>query len=106
MTAKNDTKNTKDSNAVSVESTALFALADTRIEMAGVMRCCLGTVAEEYEGKNGAEDQKVSIGTKSQCRHCKEPFTLVEANPHPKWKPDWQIRGANDQALATASTNL
>ena len=52
-----------------VASHVLFALADTRIEMAGVMRCCLGTVAEEYEGKDGTEDQKVSIGMKSQCRH-------------------------------------
>jgi hypothetical protein len=94
-TAKKDMENTKDDDAVGIESTALFALADTRIEMAGVMRCCLGTVAEEYEGKDGTEDQKVSPGMKSQCRHCKEPFTLTEAKPHPKWKPDWQIHGAN-----------
>lgn len=104
MTAKNDAENTKDSNAVSVESTALFALADTRIETAGVMRCCLGTVAEEYEGKDVAEDQKVSIGTKSQCRHCKEPFTLTAANPHPKWKPGWQIHGANTETEGLAES--
>ena len=81
-TAKKDMKNTKD---------ALFALADTRIEVAGVMRCCLVTVAEEYE------DQKVRIGMKSQCRHCKEQFTLTEAKPNPKWKPDWQLHRANKE---------
>lgn len=78
----------------------LFALADTRIEMAGVMRCCLGTVAEEYEGKNGADDQNVKIGMKSKCRHCMEPFTLVDAKPYPKWKPDWQLNEPNDQGEA------
>jgi hypothetical protein len=97
-TAKKDMENTKDADAVGIESTALFALADTRIEMAGVMRCCLGTVAEEYEGKDGAADRKVSIGMKSQCRHCKEHFTLTEASPHPKWKPDWQLHGANEKS--------
>ena len=70
-----------------------YKLSDTRIEYAGVLRCCLATVAEEYEGKNGAEDQKVKIGMKSKCRHCKQGFVLVEASPLPKWKPDWQIGG-------------
>lgn len=73
-----------------------YALVETRIEMAGVMRCCLATVAEEYQGQDGpAGDQRVTLGMKSQCRHCKETFTLVEAKPHPKWKPDWQIDGHN-----------
>lgn len=60
------------------------------------MRCCLATVAEEYEGGKGP-DKTVSIGMKSQCRHCKQTFTLVEAKPHPKWIPDWQLDGPNDQ---------
>lgn len=94
MTAKNDTESMKSSKAASLEAAAVIALADTRIQMAGVMRCCLGTVGEEYEGKDGAADMKVSIGMKSQCRHCKEQFTLVEAKPHPIWKPDWLLRGA------------
>lgn len=71
------------------------ALRDTRIEMAGVMRCCHATVAEEYEGGDKGQDQTVSIGAKSKCRHCNQTFTLIEANPHPKWKPDWQLNGHN-----------
>jgi hypothetical protein len=63
----------------------LMKLTDTRIEHAGVMRCCLATVAEEYHGKD------VKIGDKSQCRHCKEPFFLTDKKPHPKWIPDWQF---------------
>lgn len=72
-----------------------YALRDTRIEMAGVLRCCLATVAEEYEGGDKGQDKPVSIGMKSQCRHCKQAFTLTEAKPHPKWKPDWQLNGHN-----------
>jgi hypothetical protein len=72
-----------------------YALRDTRIEMAGVMRCCLAMVAEEYEGGDKGQDKPVSIGMKSQCRHCKQTFTLIEAKPHPKWKPDWQLSGHN-----------
>ena len=72
-----------------------YALRDTRIEMAGVMRCCLATVAEEYEGGDKGQDKPVSIWMKSQCRHCKQTFTLIEAKPHPKWKPDWQLSGHN-----------
>ena len=63
-------------------------LEDTWIEQAGVMRCCLATVAEEYEGK------QVEIGDKSECRHCHTKFTLVAAEPgwkKPRWKPDWQL---------------
>ena len=72
-----------------------YALRDTRIEMAGVMRCCLVTVAEEYEGGDKGQDQTVSIGAKSKCRHCNQTFTLIEAKPHPKWKPDWQLNRYN-----------
>jgi len=61
-------------------------LLDTRIQQAGVMRCCLASLASEYE-PNG----EVKIGDKSRCKHCKEPFTLVDLQPHPYWIPDWQI---------------
>lgn len=63
-------------------------LRNTRIETAGVMRCCLATVAEEYEGGDKGPNKPVAIGMKSQCRHCKRTFTLVEAKPLPTWKPD------------------
>lgn len=81
-------------NVVEVASHGLFSLGDTRIEVAGVMRCCLGTVAEEYADP---EHPGVSIGMTSCCRHCSEPFTLVAAKPHPKWMPDWAIRKENTQ---------
>ena len=75
---------------------ACYALGDTRIEVAGVIRCCLATVAEEYQGKDGPEgDQRVTLGMKSKCRHCNQAFTLVASSPHPKWKPDWQLNGHN-----------
>lgn len=64
--------------------------------MAGVLRCCLATVAEEYEGGDKGQEKPVIIGMKSKCRHCNQTFTLVEAKPHPKWKPDWQLNGHND----------
>ena len=95
MTAKNKTKNIDNSNETSAESTVSFDLSDTRIEVAGVMRCCLGTVAEEYREKDGVKSQKVRIGMKSKCRHCNISFTLIEAKPHPKWKPDWQLQEAS-----------
>ena len=60
-------------------------LRETRITAAGVMRCCLASVGEEYEGK------PLRIGDKSQCKYCKEPFTLTQAKDYPLWKPDWQI---------------
>lgn len=81
----------KSSKEATAQVKTLLALQDTRIERGGVLRCCLATVAEEYEGKDGEPDRKVSIGMKSACRHCKQSFTLVEAKPYPKWKPDWQI---------------
>src|SRR5437667_1536433 len=77
-----------------------YALADTSIEKGGVMRCCLGTVAAEYEGK------QVRLGDKSKCLHCGTTFTLVEIKPGmqtcyrqpvkwPVWKPDWQLKDHN-----------
>lgn len=69
-----------------------YALRDTRITQAGVMRCCLGTVAEEYEGKDGAEDQRVALGMKSKCRHCGQTFTLTAGKKYPTWLPDWQLQ--------------
>ena len=78
-----------------LSASACYALRDTRIEMAGVMRCCLATVAEEYEGGDNGQDKPVTIGMKSKCRHCNQAFTLVETKPHPKWTPDWQLNGHN-----------
>lgn len=72
---------------------AEYKLVDTRIETAGVMRCCIATVAEEYEGQETGPDTTVRIGMNSKCRHCGQPFTLVDATPYPKWKPDWQLDG-------------
>lgn len=80
-----------------VGSSDSSALQDTRIEQAGVMRCCLATVAEEYQGKDGpAGDQRVSLGMKSKCRYCGQTFTLVAGKRFPTWKPDWQLQ-PNDQ---------
>jgi hypothetical protein len=63
-----------------------FEIGDTRIQYAGVMRCCLETVAEEYRGR------LVKIGDTSQCRHCHEKFRLVERpNDRPMWYPFWQL---------------
>lgn len=65
---------------------AMSPLDETDIETAGVMRCCLATVAEEYIGK------RVALGATSKCRHCNTAFTLVAGTTYPKWKPDWQIK--------------
>jgi hypothetical protein len=59
----------------------------TTIARAGVLRCCLASVAEEHI-QSGAE---VDEGSKSQCIHCKEPFTLTRDGIHYVWRPDWQI---------------
>ena len=82
-------------------SPKLIPLKDTRVEMAGVMRCCLATVAEEYADP---EHPGVAIGMKSCCRHCSELFTLVAAKPHPKWMPDWVIRKENARADGRGAT--
>ena len=79
-----------------------YPLRDTRITQAGVMRCCLATVAEEYEGRDGAEDAPVSLGMKSKCRHCGQAFTLVARDGFPAWLPDWQIYGRNAAAQPAA----
>ncbi|MDO8611105.1 MAG: hypothetical protein Q7R95_11320 [bacterium] len=78
-----------------------YDLNNTIIEQGGVFRCCLETVASEYK------DEKVQIGFKSQCQHCKGKFTLVkrtEKRPawankqdwaRPIWKPNWQLNNKN-----------
>ena len=64
-----------------------FPLKETRIEEAGVMRCCLATVATELE------KTEVKIGDKSHCHYCKIPFVLTESSgKHPVWKPVWQLK--------------
>lgn len=58
---------------------------DTRIETAGVFRCCLSTIGEEYIGSF------VDIGNVSCCQHCKRKFVLTGAIPNdafPIWKPE------------------
>lgn len=50
----------------------IYDLSKTAVEMGGVFRCCLGTVAIEYEGK------KVKLGDTSSCKHCKCEFVLVK----------------------------
>lgn len=65
-------------------------IEDTRIENAGVLRCCLATVADEFYKP---EKKHVALGTQSACLHCKTQFTLVEVEGRelPVWKPNWQI---------------
>jgi len=55
------------------------------IEIVGVMRCCLGSVAREYT------DKEVNYGYRSKCQHCHEPFTLTNVSKSPTWVPDWQL---------------
>src|SRR5581483_3458999 len=76
-----------------------YALGDTAIEKGGVLRCCLSSVALEYEGRT------VNIGDQSKCQHCGEAFTLVlvpdgmmtayRKPKFPVWKPNWQLKGHN-----------
>lgn len=61
-------------------------LEDTKIEVAGVFLCCVGSIARELIGI------EFELGAKSKCNHCKEPFTLISINGHNIWKPDWQIQ--------------
>jgi hypothetical protein len=55
---------------------------DTRIEQAGVFRCCLASVARERLG------EEVNVGDESSCDYCGERFRLVEGWV---WKPLWQL---------------
>jgi hypothetical protein len=69
-------------------------LDDTLIEAGGVVRCCLATVAAEFECKD------VEIGATSECQHCHTKFKLVAPedalqtcyhNPtRPIWTPRWK----------------
>lgn len=68
-----------------------YAIRDTRITQAGVMRCCLETVTGEY----ATEDIRVALGMKSMCRHCGQAFTLSAGKKHPTWLPDWQLLPPN-----------
>lgn len=57
---------------------------DTKIQTAGVMRCCLESVAREHLGS------EVEEGTQSVCEHCGTPFRLVGI----AWQPLWQLERA------------
>jgi len=94
MKEENITTQDSPSDAEGVRSSDMFALNQTRIEKAGVMRCCLSTVASEYLELDG-EPQMVKVGDNSSCKHCHTKFTLITAKPHPKWVPDWIINKAN-----------
>ena len=48
-------------------------LDDTRIPIAGVLRCCLTTVGHEF----GSQDD-INIGTESRCKYCNQLFILRE----------------------------
>lgn len=67
-------------------------LEDTTITTAGVMRCCLATVADELSGE-------VREGDESACDHCGERFRLVWAprvgfaEAGYRWLPLWQVEG-------------
>lgn len=55
-------------------------LEDTRISIGGIFRCCVGTVAQEYEGK------EVQLGYTSSCKFCKNKFVLRDVGKeHPFW---------------------
>jgi hypothetical protein len=47
-------------------------ITETHIPVAGVMRCCLASVAIEYVDAGSM----VSEGDKSKCKHCGLGFTL------------------------------
>jgi hypothetical protein len=57
-------------------------ISDTRIEEAGVFRCCVGSVATEYLNK----DVDIS-GSSSECKHCGRAFHL---NALGVWVPSEQ----------------
>lgn len=64
-------------------------LYHTRVESAGCFRCCLASVASEFEGvvdDNGSENPVVKIGQESNCKYCGETFVLTEGKPYAKWK--------------------
>jgi len=72
-----------------------YELAETRIQTAGVMRCCLATVGDEWEG------QRVKIGAASACKHCKQTVTLIDYRGRPVWYPDWQLDDERKQVKPT-----
>jgi hypothetical protein len=63
-------------------------LEDTMIRSAGVMRCCITSIQE------GDQEKEIALGDKTECKYCKQKFTLVEKPdvPLPIWMPDWQLK--------------
>lgn len=72
-------------------------LNETTITAAGVMRCCLATVAVEYAGL------PVSEGMESRCAHCATLFRLVQRDGRLFWLPLWQIDQQEMQRERSAS---
>jgi hypothetical protein len=58
---------------------------ETRIPVAGVLRCCLESVAIDHLGK------EVNPGDVSHCKHCGEMFVLCEDG---HWRPETIEKGA------------
>ena len=77
------------SHCLSASDFPYVELQRTRITQAGVFRCCLATVANEW-----SETSPVKAGYESECDHCGEVFRLVPGEPHMMWKPLWQLSDA------------
>lgn len=71
---------------MSSDTDKTYTLGETCVQNAGVFRCCIDTVGDEFDNA-----QLLKIGTGSKCKHCGEPFTLTTNFPKPKWVPDWQL---------------
>jgi hypothetical protein len=64
-----------------------MSIKQTRIPMAGVLRCCLESVATEFLDP----PQEVNEGQTSACKHCGMTFTLRQEKQGQKrvvWWPD------------------
>lgn len=83
------------------ENIPTYILPETVIEIGGVMRCCVSSLGEEYNGR------RVKIGDKASCKFCHQSFTLVAPKEarrtayrnltKPIWKPDWQLADWNPE---------
>jgi len=60
-----------------------YNVKETKIQTAGVFRCCTSSVAREYEKSN----QSVGIGAMSKCIHCERAFKLENKYNEMVWTP-------------------